>query len=113
MLKFTNEFKIILPKKDNEGIALDHEKQVINLCKVFGGATVTENNGFWFDEGKLYKDENIQVACFYSELDNTMKEAIKEVVSYGFNDCKQLAITVTINGVNVILEEAEEVNELL
>lgn len=113
MLKFTNEFKIILPKKDNEGITLDHEKKVIDLCKAFGGATVSENNGFWFDEGKLYKDENIQVACFYSELDSTMKEAIKEVVSYGFNDCKQLAITVTINGANIILEEAREVEELL
>lgn len=112
MLKFTKSFKIILPKATNEQVALDITPVIIKLSEAFGGATVTENNGYWVHEGVLYLDENSQIECFYNDLDAKQHNAIREAVEFGFNTAEQLAITIELDGTTYILESVYDLGEV-
>ena len=52
---------IHLMKTDNQGndIAELNDRFIRNVCRVFGGATVTEGKGLWYSEHGLKFEDNI------------------------------------------------------
>jgi hypothetical protein len=54
---------LILPKKDNNGkCVLKHINSLrLECAKKFGGLTISNCTGDWYNKGKLYSDDNIKI----------------------------------------------------
>ena len=52
-----------LPKKDNNGkCVLKHINSLrLECAKKFGGLTISNCTGDWYNKGKLYSDDNIKI----------------------------------------------------
>lgn len=96
MIKLTNEFTLIAPKADNNGIKIDTDKIITSLTTAAGGATVTPATGYWVDNDQLYKDSNIAITvdCDGNSLDG-VTTALSQAVRYLMSDGGQLAVSVT------------------
>ena len=85
-----------LPKKDNNGkCVLKHINSLrLESAKKFGGLTISNCIGDWYNKGKLYSDDNIRIEISIEPKDK--KEFITMCKKYG-KLTKQLAIYVVIN----------------
>lgn len=116
MLKLENSIKIIVMQKDNEGNDLSQLNQVItlNLCKAFGGATLTDGKGYWIDNGSLYQDFNSTIECGYAgNLTAQQYNALQSAIDAEFNQAKQEAVTIYLNSDMYILDNADELEEAI
>ena len=114
MLKLNNSLSIYLMKKDNDkkDLSILNNDIIKNLSSAFGGATVVNDKGYWIDNEKLYKDDNIVVKWNYSELSTEMKNSFLNAIKLEFEKGKQLAVSVELNGELYILENTKDIEKL-
>lgn len=114
MLKLNNSFTIYLMDKDNNGQSLQMlNRDIINmLCNEFGGATVVDASGYWVEDDKTFKDDNIKVTCNYNQTNEDMRNVMREAIIMEYTQGEQLAVSIELNGTLYILESLEDVKEL-
>lgn len=87
-----------LPKFDNDGKAIPGEtiQKVKNFFIIkYGGLSVdSPSEGYWEDEGFVFKDVNLEYSIFVpkQKFDKQVKKEIPAHVAKFKNDFKQLAI---------------------
>ena len=90
--------QIMFPKYDNQGYKLTTPTMLKKeICKKFGGCTISDGNGAWIsDKGKLY-DEPISIIQIAYKNTSKNKKFIKElIVKYG-KLSKQEAVFLSLN----------------
>ena len=89
-----SEARIILPVNDNNGNPLDyaHQKLMITLCDIFGGATKMASEGIWRDPktGRVYQEPGFayDVAMVPSaENRNTLTKIAQSMTTLADQEC--------------------------
>ena len=99
------EHIIHLPLEDNDGLRLDtiNDRAIEAVCAQFGGCSVQEVRGIWFDdEGKRYDETCLRViAAGEANADNA--NAIRRIAMQYSWEAQQLAMyIVTMSGAEIL-----------
>lgn len=98
-------FQINLPTLDNNGAGIvhAHEKLQKGLCQAFGGYTVTEGQGAWMDNGKLYAEPVMVYQAAY-DPHTIPADLLREMAQFTGKDAKQIAMFIVIDGEAEIID---------
>ena len=90
---------LILPKKDNNGkCVLKHINSLrLECAKKFGGLTISNCTGDWYNKGKLYSDDNIKIEVLVNNNLSSKELFLLLAKKYGVLT-GQLAIHIVVNG---------------
>lgn len=104
--------RITLPTNDNAGQALPfvHSMLRLDLCKAFGGCTVTDSHGAWIDSatGKLY-DEPGKLYAVAAEWDSEKESELLLIAARYGAIAEQIAVMVEMaDGRVVFIDPAKE-----
>lgn len=110
MINFFNNLSVVLPKTDNDNKSLDWEKVLIEVANQFGGYTLSDCEGGWYHEGKLYKDYSHMLKISFMKIGRDEQNVLRYTLNSLFET--QIAVFVTVNGRDVIVEK-KDVEELL
>lgn len=106
-------FSILMMKEDNNGNDLSalNNHVLTDLTKVFGGVTVEQTAGTWYENGILYQDQSYKFSCNYQgKLDNDCKQAIIKAIKAEFEQGGQLAVSIEMNNNLIILDQKDVEN---
>lgn len=94
------EVKLIIPALDNDGSdnSTIIEKNIVELCKLYGGATVYSADGFWINEaGRLFKDE-VKVLVSAATDKTAAMAQLREMANQTLAATDQEAIYLSVGG---------------
>ncbi len=105
-----NTFEMQVMKNDNDGISLAplNDKIKLTACLRFGGCTLLNSNGYWFDDGQLYKDDSYTLVINFNNDKDTLNHLL-DLVKMELIGGNQEAVCFTINGATSISSSINEV----
>lgn len=110
LMKDTFEMQIM--KQDNDGVSLAplNDKIKLTACLRFGGCTLLESNGYWFDDGQLYNDNSYRLIIAFNNDDRAMDHLL-DLVKLELVGGNQEAVCFTINGSTSISSSVDEARD--
>lgn len=104
--------KFYMMEKDNNKKSLEtlNDRYISEFCEKFGGATTYKANGFWFGNGKLYKDQTLICEIFvdtkkiFKDNKKAMFSYFRDVAKRYQKEADQEAVSVVIDGHAFIIE---------
>lgn len=103
-------FSILMMKEDNNGndLSVLNNQILTDLTKAFGGVTIEQTAGTWYENGVLYQDQSYKFSCSYqSKLDDDCKQAIARAIRAEFEQGGQLAVSIELNNNLIILDQED------
>lgn len=100
------EAKLIIPSKDNAGNDLSEivERNIVAMCKLYGGATAYEARGYWVnDAGRLFADP-VVVICSQATTKAKAQEDLRELARDILAETDQEAVFLSVSGEAEIIE---------
>lgn len=98
--------ELIIPALDNDGSdnSAIIEKNIAELCKLYGGATVYTAEGFWINEaGRLFKDD-VKVLVSAATDKDSAKAQLRELAKDILAATDQEAVFLSVGGDAEIIE---------
>ena len=97
--------ELIIPKFDNDGSNNKNEidAAIRSFCKLFGGVTVYDAQGYWVNEsGRLFEDSNVVLVAAGAEHSNA--SAARQIAQDILKNTDQEAVCFSIGNITEIIE---------
>ncbi|AUQ92776.1 hypothetical protein PhaeoP24_04218 (plasmid) [Phaeobacter inhibens] len=98
--------ELIIPTLDNDGSdnSAIIERNIAQMCKLYGGATVTDAKGYWInDEGRLFEDAVKVLVSATTDKDSAMAE-LEKLAQDILDATDQEAVFLSVGGEAKIIE---------
>lgn len=92
----------VMLNKDCQNAYVSHEMLKFNLASVFGGVTLYECSGVWYDnKGIEYNDDNIEYVSYCTDYNPDLKSfyngRLEYILERLIKNCQELCIMYTVD----------------
>lgn len=117
MFKLNNKIEVIVPQFDNDKNAINDANianALKNITAEFGGATVSQNLGYWVSEesNELMIDENLKYEWYFDNISEKVVNNIENLVSILMEKHRQECISFIFKGNLYLVENKHEITQL-
>lgn len=113
---FKAEHKIVLHAMsyNNQGRSIAYTQKAIEklFALKIGGYTSINANGGWFDNGKLYVDQQKLITFNCDEINEKIKAVIYQALKIEFEQAEQINVSIEIDGTLFIMDHLSEFDQL-
>ena len=114
MIKMNNNVTIHAMSYSNQGHSIAYTQKAIEklFALKIGGYTSINANGGWFENGKLYVDQQKLISFNCGEINDNVKAVIYQAIRIEFEQAEQLSVSIEIDGTLFILDSLSEFYQL-
>lgn len=107
-----NTFEMQVMKNDNDGVSLEtlNDKIKLTASLRFGGCTLVDSQGLWYDGDKLFADDSYRLIINFNNDKDTMNNLL-DLIKLELIGGNQEAVCFTINGATSISSSINEVRD--